>query len=93
VHFAFFDSVAALVSAPVFVYLGYRFGGELEMLITAVRHGQTRVLLGLVVAIALYLLLKRAWRQRRAQKMAATQVAAVGETSTQSNALRSQSKV
>mgnify|MGYP001012768245 FL=1 len=36
-RFIFFDGLAALVCAPVFVYLGYRFGGELETLINNVR--------------------------------------------------------
>ncbi len=67
-HFVFFDSVAALVSAPVFIYLGYRFGGELEQLIQAVRTGQIRVLIGLAVVITGYIVLTRLWKQWRAKK-------------------------
>lgn len=69
-HFAFFDSIAALASAPVFVFLGYYFGGELEQLIQAVRRGQTRVLVGLLVAIVGYFVVTRLWRRYRASKTA-----------------------
>jgi membrane protein DedA with SNARE-associated domain len=75
-HFAFFDSVAALVSAPVFIYLGYWFGGELDSLIKAVRNGQIRVLVGIGVAIALYLLGKALLNRWRAKRNPAPPVAA-----------------
>ncbi len=63
-HFILFDGVAALVSAPVFVYLGKRFGGELEELINNVRRGQTRVLLVLAALVLAYVGF-RIWRNRR----------------------------
>ncbi|MBK7863423.1 MAG: DedA family protein [Archangiaceae bacterium] len=64
-HFIFFDSVAALVSAPVFIYLGYKFGGELEQLIHAVRNGQIRVLIGLAVVVTAYVVVSRLWSRWR----------------------------
>jgi membrane protein DedA with SNARE-associated domain len=67
-HFVLFDSVAALVSAPVFIYLGYYFGGELESLIRAVRNGQIRVLVGVLVVIAAYVLGSRLFNRWRAKK-------------------------
>ncbi len=67
-HFIFFDSVAALVSAPVFIYLGYTFGGELEKLIHAVRTGQIRVLSAVVAVVVAYLVARRVWNRWRASK-------------------------
>lgn len=54
-RFILFDGLAALVSAPVFIYLGFRFGGQLDTLIDNVRKGQTRVLVVLLAAIGVYL--------------------------------------
>lgn len=70
-HFVFFDSVAALGSAPIFVYLGYRFGGELDYLIDQIRKGQRGVLAAMVViGVVGYLVMR--WRAKReAQKNAA----------------------
>lgn len=64
-HFIFFDSVAALVSAPVFIYLGYVFGGELEKLINAVRTGQIRVLSAVIGVVVAYLVARRIWNRWR----------------------------
>lgn len=62
-HFLAWDGIAALISAPVFVFLGYKFGGELEELIDNVRKGQTRVLLALAALLAAYIAF-RVWRAR-----------------------------
>ncbi len=64
-HFVFFDGLAALISAPVFVFLGYKFGDELEGLIKAVRQGQTRVVVGLIVVIGGYMIATRLWNRWR----------------------------
>ena len=64
-RFILFDGIAALVSAPVFVYLGYFFGDELQKLINGLRQGQKGVFLGLGIAIAAYLLF-RYFKHRRA---------------------------
>jgi membrane protein DedA with SNARE-associated domain len=80
-RFVLFDGLAALVSAPVFVWLGYRFGGELEVLIDNVRRGQTRVVVGLftlVVSYVGYLL----WKRRREKALADAEKAALIATAT-----------
>lgn len=77
-HFAFFDSVAALISAPVFIYLGFRFGGDLETLLNNVRRGQTRVLVVLGVIIAGYVAF-RLWRSRQQKAKAAAEAAAAAQ--------------
>lgn len=61
-HFIVWDGLAALASAPIFVWLGYHFGGELEVLYDRVKDGQFIVLGALaVVGLALF-----AWRKRKA---------------------------
>jgi membrane protein DedA with SNARE-associated domain len=60
-HFIFFDGLAALASAPLLVYLGYRFGGELELLAKKVRDGQIAVIAVIVAALVGYFLFRR-WR-------------------------------
>jgi membrane protein DedA with SNARE-associated domain len=69
-HFLFFDSVAALASAPIFVFLGFRFGGELELLIQQIRKGQTRVLIALGVIVVIVFFVSR-WRSRREARLEA----------------------
>jgi membrane protein DedA with SNARE-associated domain len=71
-RFIAFDGLAALASAPVFVYLGYYFGDRLQQLIEALKAGQVKVMVGLAVVIVGYLLVKRI----RARREAAAQVAA-----------------
>lgn len=69
-HFIFWDGLAALASAPLFVYLGFRFGGELEILIKKLKEGQIAVLGtagGLIAAYLLY----RYWKNRQLKKKAA----------------------
>ncbi len=69
-RFVFFDGVAALVSAPVFIWLGYRFGGELEVLLENVKKGQTRVLVVLgLLAVAYFIFWL--WKRRRTKAVEA----------------------
>lgn len=75
-RFIFFDGLAALVSAPVFVYLGYYFGGELHLLLQKLRTGQTRVFIVLGALIALYVGFK-VWRRRRQKAAEAAQARAL----------------
>ena len=63
-HFIFWDGLAALASAPVFVYLGFRFGGELEFLLKKLKEGQMAVFGTLLVGLLGYLGY-RAWKLRR----------------------------
>jgi membrane protein DedA with SNARE-associated domain len=69
-RFILWDGVAALVSAPLLVYLGYRFGDELERLIQAVRRGESAAIIGvLLVVLALFVIRRmRAAAQRNAQR-------------------------
>jgi membrane protein DedA with SNARE-associated domain len=73
-RFVLFDGLAALVSAPLFVFLGYKFGGELEQLIDNVRKGQTRVVVGLAAVIVSYLAYL-IWKNRRDKALAAAEKA------------------
>jgi len=68
-RFVLFDGLAALASAPIFTYLGYRFGGELELVTRKVRDGQLAVI-GLIVAGVVGYFLFRLWRARREQAQA-----------------------
>jgi len=63
-HFIFWDGLAALASAPVFVYLGFHFGGELEFLLKKLKEGQIVVFGSLLVGLLGYLAY-RAWKTRR----------------------------
>jgi LPXTG-motif cell wall-anchored protein len=66
-RFIFWDGLAALLSAPVFVFLGFHFGSELDYLIDKLKEGQTYVLAGLaVIGVAWFL-----WRRRRTAAMRA----------------------
>jgi membrane protein DedA with SNARE-associated domain len=80
-HFLFFDSVAALASAPIFVYLGYRFGGELDFLLQQIKKGQPGVLAALAV-LALGVVVISRWRARREARLnAEAEALAVGKPS------------
>lgn len=60
-RFLFWDGVAALASAPLFVYLGYRFGSELETLVHRVKEGQLAIIGTLAVGSVAYGLYR--WRK------------------------------
>lgn len=66
-RFILFDGLAALLSAPLFVLLGYIFGHQIEYVLHAVRRSQA-VALG---AIAGVVLLYVAWRLLRRRREAA----------------------
>ena len=66
-HFLAYDSIAALLSAPVFVVLGYYFGSDIEALLARVASGERNVMLGLLLIIAVAVLFNR-WRSRREKK-------------------------
>jgi len=76
VRFLFFDGAAALVSAPVFIFLGYKFGGELETLLENVKKGQTRVI-AVLAAVAVVYLVYFFWKRRRDQQAAAAALAQI----------------
>jgi membrane protein DedA with SNARE-associated domain len=54
-RFIFWDGLAALVSAPLFVYLGSHFGGHLRYLKHRIHQGQAIGLVVLAAGVALYL--------------------------------------
>lgn len=73
-HFIFWDGLAALASAPLFVFLGYHFGEDLEALIDKLKRGQTTVLIGLgclVVAYFLYTVYRKRKEKAELAKEAA----------------------
>lgn len=72
-HFVFFDGLAALISAPVFICLGWYFGSDIQKLIQNVRKGQPAVLGTIGVALLVYLLVKslRSRRKVRLEKASA----------------------
>lgn len=63
-RFALYDSIAALASAPGFVYLGYYFGEDIDSLIDRVARGERSVMIGLALVILVVVLVGR-WRARR----------------------------
>lgn len=71
-RFIFFDGLAAALSAPIFVLLGYRFGGELELLIERLKQGQIKVIAGLVASVGIYLLVKWFRTRRKKREVEAT---------------------
>ncbi len=64
-RFILWDGIAALGSAPLFVYLGYRFGDELERLIRAIRRGESAAIAGVVIAVLAFFIFRRVRRGLR----------------------------
>ncbi|SEK77122.1 membrane protein DedA, SNARE-associated domain [Stigmatella aurantiaca] len=62
-RFIFWDGLAALLSAPVFVWLGFHFGSELDFLIGKFKEGQYVVMAALAVGGVGFFL----WRRRKAK--------------------------
>ncbi|HET9449560.1 MAG TPA: DedA family protein [Aggregicoccus sp.] len=59
-RFILWDGLAALASAPIFIWLGFHFGGELTYLIDKLKEGQVVVFGGLAaLAIGFYLYNRR----------------------------------
>ena len=58
-RFIAFDGLAAMLSAPAFVYLGFRLGAHVDWFITKLRHGQLAFVVTLAVAGAAYFLIRR----------------------------------
>jgi membrane protein DedA with SNARE-associated domain len=66
-RFLLLDGLAAMISVPVWVWLGHKFGENWEVLLEKAKHVQRGVLLAVVVAVVLGWL---AWRVRRKHKAA-----------------------
>ncbi|WP_224363159.1 DedA family protein [Hyalangium versicolor] len=61
-RFILWDGLAALLSAPLFVFLGFHFGSELDYLIDQLKRSQTAVLVVLaVIGVGWFV-----WSRRRA---------------------------
>jgi len=67
-RFVTFDGIAATVSAPVFVFLGYRFGDKIDWVVKEVRKGQLTVLLVIGGVVGGYYLARYAWRSIAARQ-------------------------
>lgn len=71
-RFVLFDGVAALASAPLLVYLGYRFGNRIHLILERVKEGQLSVIFTLL-AVGLFSWL---WKRARRARAAAAEVKA-----------------
>ncbi len=70
-RFIFWDGLAALGSAPIFIWLGFHFGGELSYLIDKLKDGQVVVFGSLaVIAVAFFVYSRRRAAAARAQQAA-----------------------
>jgi membrane protein DedA with SNARE-associated domain len=73
-RFVLYDSIAALASAPIFVFLGWYFGGELETLFRGIKEGKMWAVVLLAAAVVLWLGFwfgrKRLRRRRQSAKLA-----------------------
>jgi membrane protein DedA with SNARE-associated domain len=83
-RFLFWDGLAALLSAPVFVWLGWYFGDDLDSLIQKLKDGQLTVIgaLGLVAIAYLGYRVRKARNAKRAEEAglsAGSQLAPSGE--------------
>jgi len=68
-RFVLYDSIAALASAPIFVFLGWYFGGELERLFHGIKEGKTWAVVVLAVAVVSWLVFwfgRKKFRMRKA---------------------------
>ena len=72
-RFIFWDGLAAILSAPFFVWLGFAFGDKLDYAIDRMKEGQL-VVVGALVVVGLDFFL---WRKRLAAMRGATLDAAV----------------
>ena len=61
--FFMLDGVAALISVPVWVFLGYWFGSNMDEAVKKAEHIQGYILSGLAVLIVVYFSFK-SWRRR-----------------------------
>ena len=84
-RFLFMDGLAALVSVPIWVYLGYYGANQRDWLMDQVKRGQTGVLIALavlVVAIFGLLIYRRKVAKQRARAKTLTQVVSSEEDKT-----------
>jgi len=68
-RFVLYDSIAALASAPIFVFLGWYFGGELERVFHGIKEGKTWAVVVFAVAVVSWLIFwfgRKKFRMRKA---------------------------
>jgi len=85
-RFILWDGMAALLSAPLFVYLGFRFGGQLELILDRIKKGEFLVIGAMVAGVVGYVLFKRsrANAEKRAAAVPATAPAPTAQLSSAS---------
>ncbi len=77
IHFLMMDGLAALISVPVWVYLGYFFANQIPELLEKVKTGQSimHIIIGFIICIVLFFWgkhwLKGYWARRQAAQEAA----------------------
>lgn len=71
-RFLVFDGIAAMASAPLFVLLGFRFGGELEVLVGKVKQCQVGLLGFLAVGLVVTWVIRKRRTLALARNAAAT---------------------
>jgi membrane protein DedA with SNARE-associated domain len=73
-RFICFDGLAALASAPAFVFLGFRFGRQLQRVIELLKRFQTGTAIAILVIACIWLGWRR-WRDSRRNKVDAADAA------------------
>lgn len=63
-RFICFDGLAALASAPAFVFLGFRFGKQLQRLIELLKRFQIATAVAILLGVFIWVALQR-WREAR----------------------------
>jgi membrane protein DedA with SNARE-associated domain len=77
-RFICFDGLAALASAPAFVFLGFRFGRQLQRVIELLKRFQIATAAAILVIVCGWILWRR-WRDNRPGKMTPAEVASMAE--------------
>lgn len=67
--FICFDGLAALASAPAFVFLGYRFGKQLQRLIELLKRFQIATAVAILLGVFIWVGVQR-WREARLARAA-----------------------
>lgn len=80
--FVLYDGLASLASAPIIVYLGYRFGERLHVIIEKIKQGQ----LAIVLAVVALLLGSFLWRRIKARRALPQEKATHGAAGDQTSA-------
>lgn len=57
--FILWDGLAAMASAPIFVFLGFTFGDRLQLIIGAIKRGERWVLIAMLVALVGFFVYRR----------------------------------